>query len=92
MTGETRSSFKIYMNDVGLLGALSELNPASVIAGNDIFTEFKGALTEQYVVQQMLAERDFSLYYYSTDKGAYEVDLLSVKRCSFFAIKFIPDH
>jgi len=71
-----RSSFKIYMNDVGLLGALSELDPESVILGNDIFTEFKGALTEQYVAQQILAETDFSLYYYSTDKGAYEVDLL----------------
>ena len=71
-----RSSFKIYMNDVGLLGALSELNPESVILGNDIFTEFKGALTEQYVVQQMLAETDFSLFYFSTDKAAYKVDLL----------------
>ena len=71
-----RSAFKIYMNDVGLLGALSELDPESVILGNDIYTEFKGALTEQYVVQQMLAETDFSLYYYATDKAAYEVDLL----------------
>lgn len=69
-------SFKIYMNDVGLLGALSELDTDSIIRGNEIFTEFKGALTEQYVMQQIICETDYPLYYYASEKSAYEVDFL----------------
>ena len=47
------SDFKVYLCDIGLLGALSELDKESVINGNDIFVEFKGALTEQYVLQEI---------------------------------------
>lgn len=70
------TAFKVYMNDVGLLGAMSELDPESIITGNDIFTEFKGALTEQYVLQQMICETEYTPYYYSSEKSAYEVDFL----------------
>ena len=44
------------MLDVGLLGALSELPATSILDGNDIFVEFKGALTEQYVLQQLISD------------------------------------
>ena len=46
---EDKESFKIYLFDVGLLGAASRLDPAVLIEGNELFTEFKGALTENYV-------------------------------------------
>ena len=49
-------AFKIYMLDVGLLLAMTDLDASVIVDGNRIFTEFKGALTEQYVLQQMIAE------------------------------------
>jgi len=70
------SAFKVYMLDVGLLGALSELDPQTILAEYNAFVEFKGALAEQYVMQQLVAETDLSLYYFATDKAAYEVDFL----------------
>ncbi len=73
------SSFKIYMVDVGLLGALSELETSSVIHGDALFSEFKGALTEQYVVQETVAQGKYTPYYYSGEKSVYEVDLLIQK-------------
>ncbi len=74
------SAFKLYMLDVGLLGAISELDTGSIISGNEIFTEFKGALTEQYVLQQMIAQTPYTPYYYSGDKSTYEVDFLIQKK------------
>ena len=47
-------AYKLFMLDVGLLGAMSELPAESILEGNDIFIEFKGALTEQYVLQQLI--------------------------------------
>lgn len=48
-------SFKLYLRDVWLLGALSDLDEHSILEGNAIFMEFKGALTEQYVLQKVSA-------------------------------------
>ncbi|MCC8046182.1 MAG: DUF4143 domain-containing protein, partial [Clostridiales bacterium] len=59
------SAFKIYLLDVGLLGAMSELEAQTILEGNDLFTEFKGALTEQYVLQQLVSDTDYTPYYYS---------------------------
>ena len=70
-----QSVFKIYMSDVGLLGAKSDLPAVSVIEGNRIFTEFKGALTEQFVAQE-LRTAGFSLYYYSTEHSNGEIDFV----------------
>lgn len=70
------TSFKVFMIDVGLLGAMSELDPHALVKGDKAFVEFKGALTEQYVLQQLKAETDLSLYYYATEKSTYEVDFL----------------
>ena len=64
------------MLDVGLLGALGELDWRTILEGNRAFTEFKGALTEQYVLQQFVAETTYSVYYYATEKSAFEVDFL----------------
>lgn len=73
------SSFKLFMLDVGLLGAMSELDVDSVLNGNDIFTEFKGALTEQYVLQQIISETVYTPYYYSGEKSTYETDFMIQK-------------
>lgn len=68
------STFKLYMLDVGLLGALSELDAESLLEGSKIFTEFKGALTEQYVLQQLLSDTTYIPYYYGTDSQTFEMD------------------
>ena len=73
------SDFKVYLNDIGLLGALSELDKDSIISGNDVFIEFKGALTEQYVFQELKAMTSYTPYYYSGKKSTYEVDFLIQK-------------
>ncbi len=67
------SAFKIFMLDVGLLGALSHLDSHTIIEGNRIFEEFKGALTEQYVFQQL--DKD-NLYYWSADRSDGEIDFV----------------
>lgn len=73
------ASFKLYLLDVGLLGALSELDAESILEGNAVFVEFKGALTEQYVLQQIISDTKYNPYYYAGEKSTYEVDFLVQK-------------
>ncbi|GHU09471.1 ATPase [Betaproteobacteria bacterium] len=70
------SAFKLYHNDIGLLGAMSSLNAKTLISGNDVFTEFKGALTEQFVFQQLRLYEDLTLCYFPFDKSKYEIDFV----------------
>ncbi len=70
------SAFKLYMNDVGLLGALSNLESRTVIQGNALFTEFKGALTENFVAANLAALEDDKLYYWTSGNTA-EVDFIT---------------
>jgi len=71
---EDKSAFKVYTLDIGLLGAMSDLDSEIIIRGNDIFTEFKDALTEQYVLQQlMLTKKPF---YWAKYNSKQEVDFL----------------
>lgn len=74
------SAFKLFMIDVGLLGAMSELDIDSILTGNDIFTEFKGALSEQYILHQLVSYTEYTPYYYSGEKSTYETDFLIQKR------------
>ena len=71
---EDRAIFKIYALDVGLLAAMAGLKQHTLVSGNDVFTEFKGALTEQYVFQQLHPHHD--LYYYSKANSTLEIDFL----------------
>ena len=73
------SAFKLYLLDVGLLAAMSELDAKSILGGNAIFVEFKGALTEQFVLQQLIANTEYSSYYYSETKSEGEIDFLIQK-------------
>ena len=68
-------AFKIFLVDVGLLGAQSNLSPQTLIDGDALFTEFKGALTENYVAQELIATRRKHPYYW-TSGGVAEVDFL----------------
>jgi predicted AAA+ superfamily ATPase len=70
------SAFKLYHNDTGLLGAMSKLNAKTLLNGDDIFTEFKGALTEQFIFQQLIRNEDLAIHYFSFDNSKYEIDFL----------------
>ena len=69
------NTFKIFLADVGLLGAQSSLSPQVVIEGDRLFTEFKGALTENYIAQELVASREKELYYWMS-KGIAKIDFL----------------
>lgn len=73
------SAFKLYLLDVGLLSALSGLDAKTILKGNEVFAEFKGALTEQYVLQQLLTDSDYVPYYYSETKSKAEIDFIIQK-------------
>ena len=73
---EDLKAFKLFLVDVGLLGCLTGLRQRTLLDGNDLFVEFKGALTEQYVLQQLITNPDLSIYYYTNDAGSCEVDFL----------------
>lgn len=73
---EDLKAFKLFLVDVGLLGCMTGLNQHTLLDGNDLFTEFKGALTEQYVCQQLKTIDDLGIYYYTNDRGSCEVDFI----------------
>ena len=70
------SAFKLYHNDLGLLGAMSNLKAKTLINGNDVFEEFNGSLTEQYVFQQLILKEELSFNYYPFENGRYELDFI----------------
>ena len=73
---EDMSSFKLFLLDCGLLGALSETPPEQILIGDNVFEEYKGAFTENYVLQQLkLLPRTF-VYYYSNDNSTLEIDFV----------------
>jgi len=73
------SAFKLFLLDVGLLGALSDLDAKSILEGNKVFVEFKGAMTEQYVLQQIVSETPYTPYYFTETKSEGEIDFLIQK-------------
>lgn len=76
---KSMNAYKLFVLDVGLLGAMSELEAESILEGNDIFIEFKGALTEQYVLQQLISDTRYNPYYFGTEKATLEQDFLIQK-------------
>ena len=81
------NAYKLFVLDVGLLGAMSELPAESILEGNDIFVEFKGALTEQYVLQQLISDTPYTPYYYGNEKATFEQDFLIQKAKSIVPIE-----
>ena len=73
---EDLKAFKLFLVDEGLLGCMTGLHQSILLDGNDLFTEFKGALTEQYVCQQLKTLEGLGVYYYTNDRGSCEVDFI----------------
>lgn len=71
-----QSAFKLYMLDVGLLSAKSALDLKTLLTGNRVFEEFKGALTEQYVLSQLLADCNVNPFYWTAERATAEVDFV----------------
>ncbi len=73
---EDLKAFKLFVVDVGLLGCMAGLGQQTLLDGDDLFVEFKGALTEQYVCQQLKTIEDLGVYYYTNDRGSCEIDFV----------------
>lgn len=81
------SAFKIYLADVGLLRRLAQLAPTAFAEGNRLFTEFKGALTENYVLQALLTQFEVTPRYWSQTNPPYEVDFLIQRENDIFPVE-----
>lgn len=73
---EDIASFKLFLLDCGLLGALSETPPEQILIGDNVFEEYKGAFTENYVLQQLKSLPRTFVYYYSNDNSTLEIDFV----------------
>ena len=73
---EDLKAFKLFLVDVGLLSCMVGLRQDVLLDGNELFKEFKGALTEQYVLQQLKTVKGLNVYYWTADRGTAEVDFV----------------
>ena len=71
------NAFKLYLFDVGLLAAMAEIDEKTLLDGNEIFVEFKGSLTEQYVLCQLKQCTDLNVFYWTADTGTAEIDFIT---------------
>ena len=69
-------AFKLYVLDVGLLGALTMAQPDQILIGNNVFSEYKGAFTENFVLQQLKSLPYLPIYYYSKPSSTQEIDFI----------------
>ena len=73
---EDLNAFKLFMLDVGLMGAMAETSAESMLVGDNVFSEYKGAFTELFVFTQLMS-RHFSLYYHAVENSTIEIDFLT---------------
>ena len=73
---EDLKAFKLFLVDVGLLSCMAGLRQDVLLDGNELFKEFKGALTEQYVLQQLKTIKGLNIYYWSAEQGKAEIDFV----------------
>lgn len=73
---EDLKAFKLFIVDVGLLSCMVRLRQDTLLSGNELFKEFKGALTEQYVMQQLKTLKSMETYYWTNDRGSAEIDFV----------------
>ena len=85
------SAFKIYLADVGLLRRLAQLSPTAFGEGNRLFTEFKGALTENFVLQSLITQFEVTPRYWSRNNSPYEVDFLIQRENDIFPVEVKSD-
>lgn len=73
---EQTDVFKLFMHDCGLFGAMSKTPPDLILLGSKVFEEYKGAFTEQFVLQQLKVMEDVFIHYYTNDDSTLEIDFL----------------
>ena len=73
-------AFKLYLLDVGLLGALTMTPAEQILIGDNVFSEYKGAFTENFVLQEMVTIPSMPVYYYSKDSSTQEIDFIVQQR------------
>ena len=73
---EDLSAFKLYTLDIGLLGAMADVEPAQILLNENAFVEYKGGMTEQYVMQQMMCCGSTPVYYHTAEDSRLEIDFL----------------
>ena len=88
---EDLSAFKIYLADVGVLRRLAKLDPVAFREGNRLFTEFKGALTENFVLQSLIPQFDAAPHYWSRLNPSYEVDFVIQRENDIIPIEVKSD-
>lgn len=71
-----KEAFKLFLLDVGLLGAIAQVPPSLMLIGNTVFSEFKGAFTENYVLTQMVVNNDITICYYTKENSSVEIDFI----------------
>lgn len=76
---EDINSFKLYLLDIGLMGAMSGLSATTITQGNDLFLQYKGALTEQFVLQEMQTLNSLEIHYWTPDESIAEMDFVIQK-------------
>lgn len=81
------NAFKVFFVDVGLLATMADLDVQSIVDGNRIFTEFKGALAEQYVQQQLRASGERELFYWSSHQSDIEIDFAFACGAAFVPVE-----
>lgn len=84
---EDLSAFKLYLVDVGLLGAMADVEPVQVLVANNIFAEYKGGMTEQFVLQQMKSHGVSPIYYHKTDDSRLELDFVIQRNARLLPIE-----
>jgi predicted AAA+ superfamily ATPase len=80
-------SFKLYLSDVGLLSQMAKMNPDIIIDDDKFFQEFKGALTEQFVLQELVASEANNISYWTNESGTAEIDFIFEKNSQFYPLE-----
>lgn len=84
---EDIDSFKLYLLDIGLMGAMSGLSATTITQGNDLFLQYKGALTEQFVMQEMQTLNSLEIHYWTPDESIAEMDFVIQKEGKIIPIE-----
>ena len=84
---EDTSAFKLFIVDIGLLAAMGDMDVKTLLDGNAVFSEFKGSLTEQYVMQQLKSFNEYVVYYWSSEHSTAEVDFVIQYKGQVFPVE-----
>ena len=82
-----KNAFKVYLLDVGLLGAMANIHKEILLQGNELYTTYHGSFVENYVAQHLKSSLDIDLYYWKSDRGTAEVDFLYESRSKIFPLE-----